>query len=66
MLEGGNQIVEEMQKLAAVTRETTDNINEIAGGADQITDAVEQVSNIARKNKESIGNLAAEVNKFTV
>ena len=64
MLEGGNQIAVEMRKLADITRETTDSMNEIASGAEQITNAVEEVNEITQKNKVSIENLANEVGKF--
>ena len=66
MLEGGNQIGQEMQKLAEITLETTDSMNEIASGADQITIAVKEVSDITQKNKASIENLSNEVSKFKV
>ena len=64
MLEGGNQIAVEMRKPADITRETTDSMNEIASGAEQITNAVEEVNEITQKNKVSIENLANEVGKF--
>ena len=64
MLEGGNQIALEMHKLADITRETTDSMNEIASGAEQITNAIEEVNEITQKNKQSIENLANEVGKF--
>jgi len=41
-------------------------LNEIASGAQQITRAVEEVREITQKNRTSIGNLAEEVDKFTV
>ncbi|MGP1529066.1 MAG: methyl-accepting chemotaxis protein [Treponema sp.] len=66
MLEGGNIIVQKMQKLTEITNQTTDSLNEIASGAQQITRAVEEVRVIAQKNRTSIGNLAVEVDKFTV
>ena len=57
---------QEMQKLAEITLETTDSMNEIASGADQITAAVAEVSDITQKNKTSIENLSNEVSKFKV
>ena len=66
MLEGGSQIEQEMHNLADITAETTDNMSEIASGAEQITKAVEEVHKITQDNKRSIENLAAEVNKFKV
>ena len=65
-LEGGKQIVTEMQKLAQITRETTDNMTEIASGAEQITKAVEDVVSITVENKASIMKLAQEVGKFKI
>ena len=66
MLAGGSQIEQEMQKLAEITLETTDSMNEIASGADQITAAIAEVSDITQKNKASIENLSNEVSKFKV
>lgn len=56
----------EMQKLAEITRETTDRMNEIANGTDQINSAVQDIRVISRKNKSSIDNLAEEVSQFKI
>ena len=39
-------------------------MNEMASGAVQINNAVQEVNEITQKNKQSIQNLAEEVNKF--
>ena len=66
MLEGGNQIAYEMQKLAQTAQETTDRMNEIANGTTQINIAVQDIRMISLKNKTSIDVLADEVEKFKV
>lgn len=66
MLEGGNIIVQRMQKLTEIINQTTDSLNEIASDAQQITRAIAEVRVITQKNKTSISNLAGEVDKFTV
>ena len=53
-----------MRKLDNLTRIITDSMNEMASGAVQINNAVQEVNEITQKNKQSIQNLAEEVNKF--
>ncbi len=64
MLDGGEQMAKEMQKLDDLTRAITDSMNEMASGAAQINKAAQEVNKIAQKNEESIENLAKEVEKF--
>ena len=66
MLKGGEGVAEEMQKLNDLTRIITDGMNEMAEGAVQINNAVQEVNEITQKNKQNIGALVAEVNKFKV
>jgi len=63
---GGEGVAEEMRKLDDLTRVITENINDMASGADQINNAVQEVNEITQKNKQSIGNLAEEVSQFKV
>ena len=55
-----------MQKLADITRETTDSMTEIASGAEQMTNAIEDVVSITAENKASIMKLAQEIEKFKI
>ena len=55
-----------MRKLDGLTRVIADSMNEMASGAVQINNAVQEVNEISQKNKESIENLAKEVEKFKV
>ena len=64
MLRGGEGVAQEMRKLDNLTRIITDSMNEMASGAVQINNAVQEVNEITQKNKQSIQNLAEEVNKF--
>ena len=66
MLNGGEQVAEEMHKLDGLTRIITDGMNEMAAGAVQINNAIQEVNEITQKNKQSIDNLASEVGKFRV
>ena len=66
MLKGGEGVAAEMRKLDNLTRIITDSMNEMASGAVQINNAVQEVNEITQKNKQSIENLAAEVEKFKV
>ena len=64
MLKGGVGAAEEMHKLDDLTRVITSSMNEMAAGAVQINNAVQEVNAITQKNKQSIANLATEVDKF--
>ena len=66
MFKGGTKMAEDVRKLDGLTRVITDNMNEMASGAVQISTAVQEVSEITQRNKASIKNLATEVGKFKV
>lgn len=66
MLKGGEGVAQEMQKLDELTRIITNSMNEMAAGAVQINNAVQEVNAITQQNKQSIENLATEVQKFKV
>ena len=55
-----------MRKLDELTRIITESMNEMAKDAVQINNAVQAVTAITEQNKQSIENLANEVNKFKV
>ena len=42
------------------------SLHEMSAGVQQINNAVQEVNELARKNKNSIEGLAAEVDKFKV
>ena len=66
MLTGGKNVADEMQKLDGLTRVITASMNEMSAGALQINEATQEVNIITQKNKENIGNLVNEVEKFKV
>ncbi len=66
LLEGGKQIGEEMSRLADVTREINDSMNEMAAGSGQITKAVELCSGLTNHNQKNFNALREEVGKFKI
>ncbi len=66
MLTGGKNVADEMQKLDGLTRVITASMNEMSAGALQINEATQEVNIITQKNKENIGNLVSEVERFKV
>lgn len=66
MLMGSNLVSKEMERLAAMSDIIASSMNEMASGAMQINTAVHDVNDISQKNKQSIDNLSAEVEKFKV
>jgi len=66
MLNGGESVAQEMQKLDGLTRIITDSMDEMSLGAVQISDAVKGVKEITEDNKRNIDNLVGEVRKFKI
>lgn len=66
MLKGSNLISTEMQQLGVMSDRIANNMIEITMGASNISNSAQVLSEIAIKNKESISNLADEVNKFKI
>ena len=66
LLEGGNQIGEEMNNLANVTREITDAMNEMSAGSTQITKSVELCHNLSNENQKNLTELKKEVDLFKI
>jgi len=66
MLQDSHEVIKESQSLAEATKEISEGVNEIADGADYINSAVERVHVISNNNKEHIGTLSKEVEKFKV
>jgi methyl-accepting chemotaxis protein len=66
MLHDSHKVIKESESLAEATKEINEGVNEIASGADYINSAVERVHVISNDNKEHIGTLSKEVEKFKV
>ena len=66
MLKGSNLISAEMQQLGVISDRIANNMTEITMGAANISNSAQVLREIAMKNKESISNLADEVNKFKI
>ncbi len=66
MLQGGESVATEMEKLDGLTRIITDSMDEMSIGAVQISDAVKDVKDITEHNKRNIDNLVGEVRKFKI
>ena len=66
MLVGSNGAAREMQRLTEITAAITNNMNEMASGAVQISNAAQEVNQITQINKENIENLVEEINKFKI
>ena len=66
MLEGSRQVIREGANLAAATEEITGGVSEIASGADYINSAVGRVRGLSDNNREHIGALSKEVERFRV
>ncbi len=63
ILDGGKQILNEMDSLAKVTLQINSAMNEMSSGAGHITSAINEVNNATNENKENIDNLK---NVFTM
>ena len=66
MLKGGDGVAQEFNELDALTSKISDSMNEMALAAVQINGAMQKINEITRQNKQSIENLANEVEKFKV
>ena len=66
MLEGSQQVIREGTNLATATQEISNGVNMITSGADYISSAVERVQGLSNNNKEHIGALSKEVERFKV
>lgn len=66
MLEGSENVANEMEKLEGLGNIINDSINEMSAGSVQINDAIKEVNSITQKNKKSIQNLVEEVRKFKI
>ena len=66
MLCGGEQVVQEMQRLNDITVNISQHIYRMVTASERIGDAVQAVNGITQENTVSTENLTAEVRKFKV
>ena len=66
MNKDGQNAMEEMQKLSDVSVEISNNMDKISAEISDITQAVSDVNAQAHRNKDSIGNVTNEINKFRI
>lgn len=66
ILVGSNGAAREMQRLTEITAAITNNMNEMASGAVQISNAAQEVNQITQINKGNIENLVEGINKFKI
>lgn len=64
MLQGGKEIVTEMDILAGVTRNINDAMSEMGEGAKQISEAAQSAANVTHENAQSIEALGEEIKQF--
>ncbi|MBQ9237703.1 MAG: HAMP domain-containing protein [Treponema sp.] len=64
MLNSGEAVAQEMQKLESLTRVITKSMNEMAVGAEKISEAAQEINAITKNNKANIESLTNEVYKF--
>ena len=64
MLEGGQQIVGEMEILQKTTEHISNSIREMADGTQQILGTIQDVNSVSESNKASIDTLLNEVQRF--
>ncbi len=66
LIDGGQQIGVEMDLLAKLTVEITENMNEMANDSQLITQAIEKIKDSSVNNKEVADSLLDEVNRFRI
>lgn len=66
MHNGSETVQEKMNDLVTISEKIKNGVKEIAIGIEQINDSANQVNNISLTNKESIGALMAEVERFKI
>jgi len=66
MNKDGQNALGEIQKLSALSVEISGNMDKISSEISGITNSVSDVNEQAHKNKDSIVNIASEINKFKI
>jgi methyl-accepting chemotaxis protein len=62
----GQNALEEIEKLSEVSVEISSNMDKISSEISDITHSVSDVNEQAQKNKESIGHVGSEIDKFRI
>ncbi|MEL3905472.1 MAG: methyl-accepting chemotaxis protein [Treponema sp.] len=66
MLKDGEDVAKEVHKLDTLTQTLTGRMQEMAGGTLQINHTIQQINDMTQQNKQSIENLAYEIEKFKI
>lgn len=66
MLTGNRMVKEEMQRLAKSAQQIQDNVQEINGGAVEITAAIEQILSETGNNKKSVSTVSDHLSTLTI
>ncbi|MBQ5470603.1 MAG: HAMP domain-containing protein [Treponema sp.] len=66
MNKDGQGVMEEMQSLAQISTEISGNMDKISSDITEITQSVSDVNDQTYKNKDSIGRVTTEINKFKI
>ena len=66
MNKDGQAVLEDMKSLASGSIEISNNMDKISSEISEITSSVSDVNEQAHKNRDSIGNVANEINKFRI
>ena len=66
LLNGGQEIGEEMKNLESVTLEITESMNRMASDSGQITQSVETCHNLSKENQGNLETLKKNVEMFKI
>ena len=66
MNKDGQAVLEDMKSLASGSVEISNNMDKISSEISDITSSVSDVNEQAHKNRDSIGNVTNEINKFRI
>lgn len=66
MSKDGQNVREEIEKLAGVSVEIAGNMDKISSEISEITNSVSGVNELSQRNKTSISKVTTEINKFKI
>ena len=66
MSKDGHNALVEIEKLAGVSVEIAGNMDKISSEISEITNSVSDVNELSQRNKDSIGKVTTEINKFKI
>lgn len=66
MSKDGHSALVEIEKLAGVSVEIAGNMDKISSEISEITNSVSDVNELSQRNKDSIGKVTTEINKFKI